>query len=215
MSISIIDNIGSSFSYAFENTFIKFGRWLGLSILLLIPIASFVACGIFLKIFRDEEPDFSDAGNSFIQGLLSRIISYIYITIPFYLIFFGYILINVELKIPTPLSVILLVIGFIIIIFLGLISTVGLINFARSGRFLNAFQLKDIFTMINKAGWGKYILSYIIILIILFLFIGILLGYICIIPVVIPVILLFPLIASFIYFVLCKFLSNIFEREAE
>ena len=70
MSIGLIDNVGDSFKFAFDHTAKKFLRWIGLSIVFWIPIVQFLAIGIFMKVYRGEEPDFTNAGKSFIQGLL-------------------------------------------------------------------------------------------------------------------------------------------------
>ena len=82
MSVGLIENVGKSFGYAVDNTLKKILRWIGLTIVMCIPIVNFIAMGLFLKVFRGEEPDFSNAGKSFIQGLLLFIISIIYMIIP-------------------------------------------------------------------------------------------------------------------------------------
>ncbi len=82
MSVGLIEDVGKSFGYAVDNTLKKILRWIGLTIVMCIPIVNFIAMGLFLKVFRGEEPDFSNAGKSFIQGLLLFIISIIYMIIP-------------------------------------------------------------------------------------------------------------------------------------
>ncbi|HJJ42100.1 MAG TPA: DUF4013 domain-containing protein [Methanocorpusculum sp.] len=214
MSVSIIKNLESSLSYAFENTFKKLGRWLGLSVLLVIPILNLIPYGIFLKIYRDEAPDFSNAGKSFVQGLLYFVISMIYLIIPLILIIVSSIIAAIpDAGVSLVSSIILFAAALIILLLISLILSPAVIKYARSEKFTDAFKLGEIFAMISKAGWGKYIISIIVIIIVSMLLTAIPQAlsfiptagiYICFI--------LSALIEPFLTIFEFRFLGNLFEK---
>lgn len=200
MSIGLGENIGKSFGFAFENTVKHIGRWLGMTILLLIPIVNFIVVGMFLKVFRNEEPDFSNAGKSFVQGLLATIISIIYCIVPT-------IIIVVCSLLGTVGAVIGLVVGIILYIIIAIILIPAFVNFARNG-FGAAFKFGELFGMIGKLGVGKYILAIILLALVGFV-IGIVLGLIGLIPVLGWIVLLLatPILSLFEV----KYWANLFE----
>ncbi|MDO5845838.1 MAG: DUF4013 domain-containing protein [Methanocorpusculum sp.] len=218
MSIGIGENLGKSFGFAKDATFGHIGRWIGMAVLYLIPIVDFIVTGMFLKIFRKEEVDFSNAGKSFVQGLLAFIIQLIYMIIPLIL---GMVLLGASLipaittggvagvanAITGGLSIASLIITLVVAIIFALIMTPAIVSFARGG-FGDAFKFSNIFAMIGKVGWGKYILS-IIVLFLVLLVVGVVLGFICLIPILglIVFILAMPFIQIWTY----KFWDNLFE----
>ena len=224
MSIELGENISSAFSYAFNNTFKHFGRWLGLSVLLLIPIANLIPLGIFLKTYRNEEPDFSGAGKSFVNGLLYFLITLVYAIIPFILIL---VLGGTALAglIPAMIagdmagmtaalagSLALVLVVFIVSILIAFVLIPGIINFARSGKFSGAFKFGEIFGMIKKAGVGHYILSFIVLFLIIML-IEFVIGLIAMIPILGFIVTV--LATPFLTFVAYKFFGNLFEEQEQ
>lgn len=82
------------------------------------------------------------------------------------------------------------------------------INFARKQSFGAAFKFGEIFGMIGKLGWGKYILSIILIYIISLIF-GFVVGLVAAIP-LIGAIISFLAVPFAIFFEL-KYYANLFE----
>jgi len=225
MSIEIGDNLTQSFEFAKEKLGGNIGTWLILSILNLIPIVNWIAYGTYVKILRGDEPNLDNMGKSFVDGLLALIIGLIYMIIPIILT----ILVSVSLFTVSSVDVtsvssvspvvsaatvgagaalmIGLIIVCIIVTFLfALLAKPAVVNFARNG-FGAAFHFGEIFRMISKAGWLKYILSLILFWIIfgVIIFICILLSF-----VIIGIILLI-FIMPFLYFWGAKYLANLFE----
>ena len=217
MSVGLIENVGKSFGYAVDNTLKKILRWIGLTIVMCIPIVNFIAMGLFLKVFRGEEPDFSNAGKSFIQGLLLFIISIIYMIIPIiaFAILGGASFITAIIAPEAATDAILaggaglgIIALFVLAIIFGLIMLPAEINFARKQSFGAAFKFGEIFGMIGKLGWGKYILAIILVYIIAIIF-GFVVGLFALIPVV-GIILTYLAIPFAIFFEL-KYYANLFE----
>ncbi len=217
MSVGLIENVGKSFGYAVDNTLKKILRWIGLTIVMCIPIVNFIAMGLFLKVFRGEEPDFSNAGKSFIQGLLLFIISIIYMIIPIiaFVILGGASFITAIIAPEAATDAILaggaglgIIALFVLAIIFGLIMLPAEINFARKQSFGAAFKFGEIFGMIGKLGWGKYILAIILIYIISLIF-GFVVGLVAAIP-VLGAIISFLAVPFAIFFEL-KYYANLFE----
>lgn len=191
--VGLIQNVGESLKYGFAQCYtdgIKgFLRMLALLVLSIIPIAFIIPMGIFLKVFKGEKPDFTNAGQSFIRGLLFFIIALIYMLIPIILlaIFGGLGLIpalfggDIGAVAGAAIGCVGIIIALIAAVLLLIVAIPAEINFARNG-FAAAFKFSEIFGMIAKAGVAKYILSYII-LIIVGIIIAVILGLLLNIPV--------------------------------
>lgn len=191
--VGLIQNVGESikfgFSQCYGDGFKGFLRMLAIFVLSIIPIAFFIPMGIFLKVFRGEKPDFTNAGQSFIRGLLFFVVALIYMLIPIILfcIFGGIGLIPAlfggDMGAVAGLAIgsVGLIIAVIVAIVFCLIAIPAEINFARNG-FAAAFKFSEILGMISKAGVAKYILSYIILLIV-DIIIAVILGLLLCIPV--------------------------------
>ncbi|MDO9522465.1 MAG: DUF4013 domain-containing protein [Methanocorpusculum sp.] len=227
MSIEIGENLTASFGFAKEKLGGNIGTWLILSILNLIPIVNWIVYGTFVKILRGDEPNLDNMGKSFVDGLLALIIGIIYMIIPIILtivISVGMFTIS-SVTTVTPMStmsamspvvpVVTTGVGFalmfglillcIIVTFLfALFAKPAVVNFARNG-FGAAFHFGEIFRMISKAGWLKYILS----LILFWIIFGAIILICLMIPILGWVILIF--IMPFLYFWGAKYLANLFE----
>ena len=212
--VGIFENIGDSLKFGFRECygdgFKGFLRMLALLITSIIPIVFFIPMGIFLKVYRGEKPDFTNAGQSFIRGLLCFVIAIIYMLIPLILfaIFGGLGVIptvtggDIGAVFGGLLASAGIIIAIIAAVILGFVAIPAEINFARNG-FAAAFKFSEIFGMISKAGFAKYILSYIVLIIVSFIF-----GLLCAIPVVgiiISILVTIPL-TFFMY----KYWANIF-----
>ncbi|HJJ48662.1 MAG TPA: DUF4013 domain-containing protein [Methanocorpusculum sp.] len=139
------------------------GRWIGMSLLMCIPVAHFIPAGAFLKIFSGEEPSFAEAGRSFFKGFLLFVINVVYMFIPFILLAAGENLL--QNKNSLGLGVILCILSVILFIVLGLFQVPAVVNFARSGRITRAFAFREIIALIGKTGPGQYVLSWFVLII--------------------------------------------------
>lgn len=222
MSIGIGQNISESLGFTTNSTVKHIGRWFGMGILLCIPIVNFIVLGMFLKALRNEEVNFSDVGKSFVQGLLATIITIIYLLIPTIIFMIlggaGFMtgVLAGDFNVALGGALIGIVISSIIAIIFSLVSTPALVRYARTGQFGSAFQFSEIFAMIKKLGWGKYILAIIVLCIVAFimaLIVGLIFGVIAIIPIVgllIAAILSFLIDPFFLIFCV-RYCGNLFE----
>lgn len=227
MSIGIGENLTASFGFTKEKLGGNIGTWLILSILNIIPIVNWIVYGAYVKVLRGGDPDLNNMGKSFVDGLLALIIGLIYMIIPIILI----VLVSVgmftvsSVATITPMSSMspmspavpivttgagfalmfgLIILCIIVAFLFALFAKPAVVNFARNG-FGAAFRLGEIFRMISKAGWLKYILS-----LILFWFIF---GAIILVCLMIPIIgwILLIFIMPFLYCWGSKYLANLFE----
>ena len=218
--IGLFQNVGESFKFGFSqcyaNGFKGFLRMLALLALCLIPIINFIPFGIFMKVFRGEKPDFTNAGDSFIRGLLFFVVGILYMLVPgiLFVITFGisYLPLDALGDAGEILLGLLLVIFFLAAIvsavFLFLIAIPAQINFARNG-FAAAFKFSEILGMISRAGVAKYLLSYLILLVIMVaaaVVLGLLIGFVPVVGIIVAIFVAIPLLL-FEY----RFWANRFE----
>ena len=178
--------LGESFEYAKEGLVGKWMKWLLLlvaTILLSLPLL-----GYELKILRGEKPspEVNDWGTLFIDGIKYAVIIIIYL-IPLAIIGIISIAPLIIAAIQQNTAAILagvgvflvgLVIFVIAAIIIVLISSIGIVRFARTGRMGEAFNFGAILATIGKIGW----LSYILALIIMAIIVGIVEGILFAIP---------------------------------
>ena len=205
MSIGLVDDVGSSFKYAYENTVKKPLRWIGLSIVSYIPIVNFIVWGIIMKIYRGEEPDFSNAGKSFIQGLLLFLAQIVYLLIPALIIIISALFSTAEL---SAITIIGFIVGIIVAVIIGFIMFPAVVNFARKEKFGAAFAFGEIFGMIGKLGLAKFILAWLLYVVVM-LVVSSILGFFGMVPVIGVILML--LSVPFILFFEAKYFSNLFE----
>ena len=195
---------GESFGYLRESFAGKWTKWILLviaTILLALPLL-----GYMLNVFRGEKPapDVKNWGTLFIDGIKLLILFIIY-AIPAIIIAIvavapivmaalsgrGAAAVMNAIAGSLPWFVLLVIVAFV----LHLVSNIGIVRFARTGRMGEAFNFGAIFETIGKIGWLHYILALIVLLVI----IGII-EFICrLIPVIhlIVLILIMPFIILF------------------
>ena len=207
MSIGIGENLTGSFGFAKDKLVGSIVNWILLIILTIIPIVNFIAMGTYLKVYRGEDPKVEHIGKSFVDGLLALIIAIIYMLIPLIVTSIVFAA-SMGSMMADPFAGLAAagiggIICLILFILFALLMIPAMINFARKG-FGAAFKFGEIFGMIGKAGWLKYIIS-IILLAIIFGIIG-LLG-------MIPFIgwLIMLIIYPFLIVWAAKFYANLFE----
>ncbi len=173
MSIGIIDNLSRSFGYAKDKLGGNPGTWLILVILNLIPIVNWIVYGTYVRVLRGGDPKLENIGKSFVDGLLAYIICILYLLIPAVLslalvFFLGYDTSAGPWAIftgLTPAGIVLMIACIILFVLFILLLVPALVNFARNG-FGAGFRFGEIFGMIAKVGWLKYILAVVVIVII-------------------------------------------------
>ena len=177
--------VGESFAYAKDAIVGKWMQWLLLliaTILLAIPLM-----GYTLKVFRGEKPapEVNEWGTLIIDGIKYLIIALIW-CIPCLIIAFVTIGAGITAYVMNPAAMmgiaggmmagilILVIVAFIT----GLLATIGIVRFARTGSMGEAFNFGAILETIGKIGWVDYIIALIII--------GIIIGVIEFILMAIP-----------------------------
>jgi len=166
--------VGESFGYAKDAIVGKWMQWILLliaTILLAIPLM-----GYSLKVFRGEKPapEVDGWGTLIIDGIKYLIIAIIWF-IPCMIIAFVTIGAGVTAYLTNPAAIMGIaggmLAGFLILLIVaiitGLLATIGIVRFARTGGMGEAFNFGAIFETIGKIGWIDYIIAVIIIGIIL------------------------------------------------
>lgn len=177
--------VGESFAYAKDAVVGKWMQWLLLliaTILICIPLL-----GYTLKVFRGEKPapEVDGWGTLVIDGIKYLIVSIIW-AIPCLIIAFVTIGAGITAYVMNPAAIMGIIgsmlAGFLILlvvaIITGLLATIGIVRFARTGSMGEAFNFGAILETIGKIGWLDYIIALIII--------GIIIGIIEVICMAIP-----------------------------
>lgn len=181
LRMELTDNIVASISFA-SLLFKDLGTLIILAILWPIPLLNFVATGYIYRVIRDSPeseflPPFRDYGRLWIDGLRLAVTTFLYMLIPSLIITVAsvnFILRAVEfsegwsgdellgiteflmgnLVIFIPLLVGSLLLIFVISIFLWL----ALVHSVKTGSLMKAFSIGEIFQIIGRVGWGKYLI---------------------------------------------------------
>jgi len=194
--------LGEAFEFTRDALVEKWMKWL---ILIVGTIIFPILFGYILRIFRGERssPDTDDLGGLFIDGLKLFVVLLIW-AIPAIivgLIFFGG---SFMLLISGSTSAAMAGIGaallgvpilIIVEIVVALFETIGVVRFARTESFGEAFNFSAILTHIGRIGWGPYIIALIVVDVIL----GVIVSVLNLIPILGQIILLIiaPAIAIF------------------
>ena len=166
--------IGDSFAYVKEGIIDKVNKWLLLivaTIILTLPLMGYV-----MKIYRGEKPapEVENWGKLLVDGILLLIAGIIW-AIPIIILevlLMGTAFVSSMESNPTAMMTglagagILAIILVIVAIIIGLLSPIGLIRFARTEKFGEAFNFGEILATIKKVGWLSYILALIILAIV-------------------------------------------------
>ncbi len=176
--------IGNSFTYVKEGVIDKVNKWLLLSIatlILLIPLMGYI-----MGVYRGTTPapEVENWSKLVVDGILLIIASIIY-AIPAIILrvlviglAFGLIQFTPMGMMSNMVGAVILGLLIIVVIITGIITPIGLIRFARTAKFGEAFNFGEIITTIKKIGWLSYILA-LIIGIIVVLIPGLILEAIC------------------------------------
>ena len=172
--------LGDSFAYAKDAIVGKWKQYLLFliaTLLLTIPLL-----GYCLKVFRGEKPapEVDGWGTLIIDGLKYAIISIIWV-IPCFIIAMFVIGAGILAYVENPAALMEIIggvlIGVIVLLIVaaitGLLSTIGVIRFARTGSMGEAFNFSAILETIRKIGWVNYIIAMVVIILVEMVFIGV------------------------------------------
>ena len=166
--------VGDSFTYVKEGIIDNVNKWLLLIIATLILALPLM--GYIMNVYRGAKPapEVNNWSKLFVDGILLFIVGIIYalpIIILEFLIF-GTAFATQAGSSPSTMMVglagmgILAVILIIVAIIIAIVSPIGIIRFARTGNFGEAFNFGQIIATIKKIGWLPYILALIIVAIV-------------------------------------------------
>jgi len=148
------------------------GKWMRWLLLIVSSIIFPLIIGYVMEIFRGAKPapKLENWGKLFIDGIMTLIIGLIY-SIPIIIVTaftFGGAIFAMSLQSPAAVVAGMggflggMLIIFILSILIGLIATIGLIRFARTDSFGEAFNFGAILEIIGRIGWMDYIIAIVI-----------------------------------------------------
>ena len=189
-----------------------------LSLFSILIIPFFILFGYALRVMRKsiegttEPPAFDDLGAMIVDGLKYLVVSIVYFLIPMILMGVGIMsaiaLIPSDAMMCGSASTIasltgsgLFLLGFLLMLVISVIETIGVANMAHTGKLGAAFRFGEILQIIGSIGWGKYIVWYILltIAVLLFLAVGLLVGIIPIVGFLVYILLIAPYATIFQY----------------
>ncbi|MGB8891048.1 MAG: DUF4013 domain-containing protein [Methanoregula sp.] len=215
--------IGNSFTYVKEGVIDKMKTWLLLVIATLILVIPLM--GYIMGVYRGTTPapEVENWPKLIVDGIRFIIVSLVY-AIPAIILWF----LVVGLAFPslknTPagmisgmVSPVLIGLLAIVVIIITLIQPMGLIRFARTAKFGEAFNFGEIIATIKKIGWLSYILA-LIIGIIVVLIPGLILeavGAVLIIKLLMPGVVIAAVLFAFVLPILTIFYARYLTRVYE
>ena len=181
--------LGDSFAYAKDAVVGKWKEWLLLilaTILLTLPLM-----GYTLRVLRGEKPapEVTGWGTLFVDGIRYFIVALVW-ALPCIIILVltlgSFIAAIASGNTAAALGFISgAILGFIVFlvvaIITGLLATIGIVRFARTGSMGEAFNFGEILATIGKIGWGNYIIAFIVLAVVQFV-IALILSIFGIIP---------------------------------
>ncbi|MGA8378731.1 MAG: DUF4013 domain-containing protein [Methanoregula sp.] len=217
--------IGNSFTYVKEGIIDKVNTWLLLiiaTLILAIPLMGYI-----MSVYRGTKPAPEVDGWStlFVDGILLLIVGFIY-AIPILILEFlviGATFVTQMGSNPTAAMTglagagILAVILIIVAIIIAIVAPIGMIRFARTGNFGDAFNFGEIFATIKKIGWLSYILALIIVAIVVgipvLILWAILMALIIALPIVglVIAVIIFLIVLPIIEVFEARFLTQVYE----
>ena len=182
--------LGDSFGYAKDSVIGKWMQWVLLiiaTILLCIPLL-----GYTLKVFRGEKPapEVTGWGTLIIDGIKYAIVSIIW-AIPCIILAFLFLGTLIGALATMDIGAVMAfasgaIVSFILLVVVaiitGLLATIGIIRFARTGSMGEAFNFGAILETIGKIGWSTYIIALIVLMIVQFIFVAVISGLNMIVP---------------------------------
>jgi hypothetical protein len=212
--------IGNSFSYVKEGVIDKVNKWLLLiiaTLILVIPLNGYI-----MGIYRGTTPapEVENWSKLCVDGIRIIIVGIIY-ALPAIILEFLIIGLLAFATIQNTLTGMvgagLLCLLIIVVIIIGIISPIGIIRFARTAKFGEAFNFGEIIATIKKIGWLSYILALIIVDIVVGIP-GLILWAICVtlvikasIPGLVIACILFAVVLPILIIFYARYLTQVYE----
>ena len=182
--MSLSDDLNQAAQYT-GSIFQRIGELLILIVLSIIPIVDFIALGYYARIVRDSPsskstPKLERYGDMFVEGLKIFVVGIIWliiigiiaaiIAIPFVAAAVFTIITNPASFFSTgwlfalgALAAIFAIVAFL----LGIFAFMGVIHMVKTNSFGKAFAFGEIYKMIGKIGWIRYLASFVVFFIVL------------------------------------------------
>jgi len=195
--MDLAENLSNSFEYA-RKLFSDIGRVVILIILDLIPLVNWIVVGYAARVLKespasDAPPKLEKYGDLFVDGAKIFFASLIYMLVPLLLIGAGvgsFVAAMLAAGGPdfvmrgfTPgavflfggTGVVLVLIGVVVAFFMLIVLAAGVAHMIKSGKFGKAFAFSEIFGLLGKIGWGRY-LAWVILVAIIAIIVGAVVG---------------------------------------
>jgi hypothetical protein len=163
--------------------------------------------GYVMKVLRGEKPapEVADWGTLFIDGIKYLIVVIIW-AIPFLIVYFltvgaSYMALMAGDMAAIGTMMVGLLVAFIVGIITAVFAVIGVVRFARTGSFGEAFNFGEILATIGKIGWVPYIIG-LVVLIVIDVIIGI----------VVAILMMIPILGLLIYLCLISPIALFFAR---
>jgi hypothetical protein len=190
--LDLSGNLSNSFEYA-KKLFSDIGRLILLIVLNVIPLVNWIVVGYDARVLRESPsgeapPKLENYSELFVDGAKIFFASLVYMLIPLILIgagigsFIGALVMGgmagqfatgaptgagiAALSILGGTGIVLLLIGLILAFLMLIILAAGIAHMVKTGKFSKAFAFGEIFKLIGKIGWGKYLVWIILVVII-------------------------------------------------
>jgi hypothetical protein len=174
--LKLDENITNSINYA-TMLFEDLGKLLMLIILDIIPIVNFVVAGYFGNVIKEPKdskqlPPLEKYLDLWIQGLKIVFTSIIFMLIPIilagpaiFLLVLSWVSVPVLPTLGGLLAILLMIVGVLLAFFLAIILSMAIVNMLKKDSFSEAFAIGKILAIIQKIGWGSYLIWLLIIFI--------------------------------------------------
>jgi len=195
--LDLAENLSSSFEYA-RKLFTDVGKLIILIVLDLIPFVNWIVVGYAARVLKespgtDAPPKLEEYGNLFVDGAKIFFASLIYMLIPLLLIGAGvgsFVAAMLAAGGPdfvvrgfTPgamfllggTGLVLVLVGVVVAFLMLIILAAGVAHMIKTGKFGKAFAFGEIFGVLGKIGWGRY-LAWVILVAIIAVIVGAVVG---------------------------------------
>jgi RNA polymerase subunit RPABC4/transcription elongation factor Spt4 len=173
--LNLSENLSNSFEYV-KKMFSDLGRLVILIVLDIIPIVNWIVIGFSARVLRESPssnvpPKLEKYGDMFVDGAKVFFASLIYMIIPLILIFAGvasfvtmfglggagFFGANPGAAVFGGVGLALVLIGVVVAFVLLLLLAIGIAHMIKTGKFGKAFAFGEIFGIIGRIGWLRYI----------------------------------------------------------
>lgn len=177
--MDITQNYSNSYEYA-RKLFGDFGRLVILIVLSIIPLVNWIVTGYAARVLRESPgseapPKLENYADMFVDGAKIFVATIIYMIIPIVLMaagvgsfigsmimagspnFFTGAFAPARMIAFAGTGLVLLVLGIIVAFFMLIVLAAGIAHMIKTGSFGKVFAFSEIFRVIGRIGWGRYL----------------------------------------------------------